>query len=469
MIGYWLPVVFTLSLLGHGAVAQYWAPANLPIEVDIQLHQLYWDAETGTFCVVGRTNALGPNPGTDPKNGILRYQAATWDTLGLFNNDVNSVMQHGDTLWVSGGFSSVNGQFIPSGVAMWFDGDWHPDPQFVEWDHGCVYRKINGQVYAGGKFLDELGQTVEGVGVRQNGQWIQVGHLPPSISGGYHQIFDIIEYNSQLVVTGNINTQAGDDVFVLEGNDWVPLGGGLLGWNSYGKRLAVYQENLYLGGGLSVNEGDVGMGIIRWDGDQWHPLGSGLQIQPGNNGPYGGVEDMTVYNGELFVAGGFRYAGGIPARIARWDGSQWCSVGGGISQPPDFIFCIGFFQDTLYVNAAGDSLWMEEYNFVAKFVAPEYEDNCGLWVGVEEEEASSPTITLHPNPTTGLLHVELHGLRPRVLWVSDALGRVVLRQALPGTAHGTLPLDMSALSPGAYLVTVLDAEGMRHTQRVVRQ
>jgi hypothetical protein len=234
-----------------------------------------------------------------------------------------------------------------------------------------------------------------------------------------HLILDITEYNGQLVVTGNINTAVGDDVFILEGEDWVPLGGGLNGWNSYGKRLAVYQGDLYLAGGLSVSEGDIGQCIIRWDGAQWHPVGSGLQAQLGNNGPFGGVEDMLIHNNELFVCGGFSYAGGIPARgVARWNGEQWCSVGG---NPSNTVFCMGFFQDTLYINNPG-TFDGQDFNFVAKFVAPEYENNCGLWVGVEEQ---AEPVDLRAWQNGEQIHITGLPTGQHRMEVIDATGRIV--------------------------------------------
>jgi hypothetical protein len=121
--------------------------------------------------------------------------------------------------------------------------------------------------------------------------------------------------------------------------------------------------------------------------------------------------------------------------------------------------------DMMLVDSVVVGPMLVEWFFTSSYMLFAYES----WLSTGISEVAFRTFTLHPNPTTGLLQVQLHGLRPRELWVSDALGRVVLRQAMPGTAQGALPLDLSALGPGAYLVTVLDAEGMRHTQRVVRE
>jgi hypothetical protein len=64
------------------------------------------------------------------------------------------------------------------------------------------------------------------------------------------------------------------------------------------------------------------LGIAKWDGRRWAPLGSGI---------VGGTFCMAEYAGELYVGGALTSAGGIPvARLARWDGQSWSAVGAGL-------------------------------------------------------------------------------------------------------------------------------------------
>ncbi len=78
-------------------------------------------------------------------------------------------------------------------------------------------------------------------------------------------------------------------------------------------------------GGVNVNR------VARWNGSGWEALGSGIS---GAN-----VVAMAVYDEDgggaqpnrLFVAGDFFTAGGVSAaHIARWDGSAWSPVAGGL-------------------------------------------------------------------------------------------------------------------------------------------
>ena len=79
--------------------------------------------------------------------------------------------------------------------------------------------------------------------------------------------------------------------------------------------------------------------------------------------------------------------------------------------------------------------------------------------------APNGPLGLYPNPTQGTLHVALEDLRPVHLRIVDLQGRVVqaYEQAIPAT------LDVSALPPGLYFVTIQDAQGRYHSGGFVRE
>src|SRR5262249_54219428 len=56
----------------------------------------------------------------------------------------------------------------------------------------------------------------------------------------------------------------------------------------------------------------------------------------------GWVGDLRVFDDgrgpALYVAGGFRHAGGVPAAfIARWDGRAWSPLGSGMNRPVEVL------------------------------------------------------------------------------------------------------------------------------------
>lgn len=80
-------------------------------------------------------------------------------------------------------------------------------------------------------------------------------------------------------------------------------------------------ESLYACGSFSTVGVPGGTNIARWTGSAWAAVGGGLQNQYANA--------MAVFQGDLIVAGYFDTAGSVPgtAKLARWDGTTWNSMG----------------------------------------------------------------------------------------------------------------------------------------------
>ena len=121
--------------------------------------------------------------------------------------------------------------------------------------------------------------------------------------------------------------------------------------------LAVFDAGdgpaLYAGGGFVTAGGVTVNDIARWDGTYWSSVGGGMT-------GFGASEiyALVVFDdgtGEALYAGGFfGSAGGVTAlNIARWDGTSWSALGSGLNQVP---YALAVFDDgdgpALY--AAGD-------------------------------------------------------------------------------------------------------------------
>ena len=92
---------------------------------------------------------------------------------------------------------------------------------------------------------------------------------------------------------------------------------------SYTVGFEVYDDgngpSLYTTGQFGV-PGTGTANIARWDGSAWQPVGGGLINQYSNA--------IKAYNGDLIAAGYFDSAGGVAGteKLARWDGTQWNSM-----------------------------------------------------------------------------------------------------------------------------------------------
>lgn len=111
--------------------------------------------------------------------------------------------------------------------------------------------------------------------------------------------------------------------------------------------------------------------IARWDGTRWSGLGSGVRSAFGGAVVLAAIGEPSGSGTNLIVAGAFETAGGVPARsIARWDGSGWSALGGGLggtvralarwetTQGPQ-LFAAGDFQfsDASFVVHRGIGRW----------------------------------------------------------------------------------------------------------------
>ena len=93
-------------------------------------------------------------------------------------------------------------------------------------------------------------------------------------------------------------------------------------WISLG--LTIFDGDLIVGGTFSSAGGVPVSRIARWDGTEWHALGSGIR----GSGAY--VDVLAEYRGGLVVGGEFTLAGGLAvSNVARWDGRSWGSLGSG--------------------------------------------------------------------------------------------------------------------------------------------
>jgi len=105
---------------------------------------------------------------------------------------------------------------------------------------------------------------------------------------------------------------------------WENLGtGGPGAVNNPVRAIAISGTDVYVGGNFTDAGGVSGARYVaRWDGSQWHALGSGV------NRP---VYAIAVSGSDVYVGGPFTNAGGNPNadRIARWDGCQWHALGTG--------------------------------------------------------------------------------------------------------------------------------------------
>lgn len=385
-------------------------------------------------------------------NKVVRYSNGQWDTLpGVVPGQIHTLIQFHDTLFIGGDFTELNG--VPSEGIAYHDGSlWQPYG-LLSWV--VRLRIIDDTLYAVGSFNVADGSSAPSIAKRVGGRWVGVGQ----IGDAGPMVADIAKYQGELVMASNAQVNGYRSLFHLVNNEWVPLGQGIIGGLAGAGSLVEYQGDLYIGGSFSSDLGNAGTNVMRWDGETFHGLGSGIQYAPGSNG--GCTALLLLHNDLLWVNHGCNYAGGVVSRgMASWDGTQWCGVPGDLITQGAGVSRTAFYRDTLFVSLYGDYVEGVYVNRLAKFVGSSYSGECSGPVRVLEQAEAVDMVQL---VWQGIDTWTLNGLRDGQYQLSifDAVGRLVKRTQLQSVNSSSELVQTKDLAPNAYVVQLTDSAGIR--------
>lgn len=174
---------------------------------------------------------------------------------------------------------------------------------------------------------------------------------------------------SDMYVGGDFTTITADDAMSRiarwDGTQWHALGQGVDN-RVYG--IVVVGSNVYVTGRVTEAYNSDGTavavaGVARWDGTEWHALGTGLE---GPSATLGFA--MVAGGGIVYVGGSLTAAGGNAVNnIAAWDDAaqSWSAVGGGFT---DVVRTLAYDDatDALYAGGSFDVVTDgDQFNFIA--------------------------------------------------------------------------------------------------------
>ena len=202
----------------------------------------------------------------------------------------------------------------------------------------------NGELYVGGQFNNPGGITPNGI-LKWNGSSFDT--LPGSYLLGSCNIRAMIVYKNELYVGGgfSIGSSPFSSIYNFiarwNGSIWSSVGSG---FNNIVCSMAVYKDNLYVGGFMDFAGSTVVNQIAKWDGFQWSAVANGIPGSAAN------VLALEVYKDELYAGGEFYLTTANAAYIARWNDTVWKSVGTGYLN--HVVYSLSTFNDDLFVGGS---------------------------------------------------------------------------------------------------------------------
>ena len=288
--------------------------------------------------------------------------SAQWTTVcGTGNGFVDNFEVYNNELYATGFFTTLCGT-TNSHIAKLNGGSWDPAPF--------------GYSYAGHQ-MKTIGNDLYFVGYQPaiDSNWVMKydgSNFGPLGEGVYlttavtglsqtANLYAVTEYNGHIIASGEFDRVGSKHISGIvqwNGTEWDSLGSGLSG-NIAGTAPVMYPHdmcsfgtdlivagNFLKAGGITVN------GVARWDGVQWHNLGSGFN---------GTVYGICVYNGELYAGGDFTMSGSNALKcIAKWDGTNWVDPGFRMyyNNPGyySFVHTLKVFDIKMYISGGFDRI-----------------------------------------------------------------------------------------------------------------
>ncbi|MEX2597899.1 MAG: T9SS type A sorting domain-containing protein [Salibacteraceae bacterium] len=197
---------------------------------------------------------------------------------------------------------------------------------------------LNDVLYSCGHFgsINEL-QT-PGVLVYDEGGWDRLSETVSAVG----QVQDIIVFHDSVFIGGS---QLGS-LKKWNGTNWVLVGGKEI--NGQIVDLEIIDHELWVAGYFDSIGNQQTNGLARWNGEEWKTAYDLPTIDPWGNPNR--ISAVIEYKGEIYIGGNFNNAETGMDEIAKWNGTEWTDVGGGI-KPHTFSFVNNFieYHGDLYV------------------------------------------------------------------------------------------------------------------------
>ena len=287
-----------------------------------------------------------------PATAIARWDGTSWSPLGSGlqwsgypSPVVNAIAVYDDgsgPAVYAGGIFDHSGSVPISSVAKWDGANWSALGSGISGEVWALKTHDDGTgpaLYAAGWFATAGGIAAHSIARWNGNSWSTLGSGLLA-SGATCWVNALEEFDDgtglALYAGGEFTTAGGQNAHFIakwNGANWSAVGGGIFGSGLAPQvySLATFGGELFVGGYFDSAGGNPVRNLVAWTGTGWHLTPNSM------SGSYGYSIVLALHAHDdgsgpaLYAGGNFLRVAGVPANgIARWDGSNWTALGGGL-------------------------------------------------------------------------------------------------------------------------------------------
>jgi hypothetical protein len=287
--------------------------------------------------------------------GLAKWNGSDWSNIG-FAGVALAFASDGTNLFVGGAFTNAGG-VLSTNIARYDGTNWHSMGGALGYYNSSlgsfvyVLELHNGLLYAGGTFTNAGNVAATNIAVWNGTSWSSLGTGPANGVNG--EVMALAFQGDDLYVGGSFGVAGGASAFGIakwSSGSWSALGAGCRGGVNC---IGILGSDIYVGGGFTNVGGVNARSFAKWDGLGWTtwPLTDGVFQYPLNDT----ANRMVVKDGFLYIGGNFNTAGDVIANhVVRYDGANYYALGekpaNGFTTPAINVSCIGQADDGIYVG-----------------------------------------------------------------------------------------------------------------------
>ncbi|MFH1515144.1 MAG: T9SS type A sorting domain-containing protein [bacterium] len=432
--------VFQLLIFNQNIHSQNWEPLGYGFYLaDI----LYLMPDTVNNQIYAAGSISHDFFGGNPFRGIALWDGNTWSPIG--NPLEGGGIKHGlgffrDTLYSSGFFYNNSG--FKSQLAKWNGSYWDTIPDNSDLGIYTFVEK-EGELYFGGSFHKCGSDSTFLLGKYDGNQLTGMSVPYHDVADGSSRVNTMLFFRDTLFVAGDFEiffeppiadfSYCKDHELHLVSelfSQYIPV---------HMNSMVVFQDQIYIGGYFSTNNGFPSNSIMKWNGSSFEDVGGGANDF---------IMKMEVYKDELYAVGYFTEIGGCPCQhVAKWNGQQWKCLNYDVFDTK-FVnsFCI--LNDELYVSGYFKKIGTDSIFSIAKLKHP--------LSSIEKHNTEvQSNFSLSPNPAHDFVKISITepATEEIQVFVSDCTGRIVLRSTIP-KGETACEIGLERIRAGVYLVSV---------------